>query len=542
MKFAALLLALAARDGIPLDPAQGKEERGKFKLAFFGKEAGHEEFRLEELEGGTVVLFSKSSFDVEVGGRRQSFLIDTVLTLDSRYAPVRYAGYHKLGADERTTKVEWKKGVAVSGTKEARTAAPWVLDNNVYAQLQLILRRYEGGRRKVKFFSPAAFSDQELLIDEKGEVTLGGAGRTVRAREYQLAVGAVGLTAYLDEKKRLVRAVNPVMGGTVELEGFEGLAPDRPRAEVKLPEGVEEADVSFVSGAITLSGSVTKPHGGVKLPAVVLISGSGPQDRDLNVVPGRGGAAANGPTFPDLHAFKSVAYALSAAGVLVLRYDDRGCGKSRGDFGTAKLSDLAADAGAAAAYLRSRPDVASVGLVGHSEGGVIAPIVAARDPRIRAIFLMAGPGKPLDEIIMEQAERQLRGQGLDGERVQAMLSRQRRVLEEIKRSESDYLDVDERRTFIGWMREHFNHDVPGEVRKVKGKVVVLQGMRDAQVLAENADLLLQARPDAEVKRFEELDHLFMKSEGKVGEYADPDRRVDSEFLRFLADRVVKYLR
>lgn len=526
MALAVLLSGLVAAAG-------GGEERGKFKLAFFGKEAGHEEYRLEEFEDGTVALFSASRFEVEVQGKRQAFLVDTVLTLDSKYVPLRYASYHRMGADERRSKIEWRKGVAVAGKREVRTSAGFVLDTHVSAQLMLLLRRLEPGKGKVKFFSPASLSDEEAAVEDRGEVLLRGQGREVRAREYRVAVGAVVVNAFLDERRRLVRAVTSVMDGLAVLEGFEGLAPEAPR-----PEGVEETEVTFPSGMIALAGSVTRPRGTGRCPAVVLLSGSGPHDRDLDVVPGRGLSAPVESRAPHLRLFRTLAHSLSASGVLVLRYDDRGCGKSEGEFGTAKLSDLAADAAAAVAYLRSRPDAGPVGVVGHSEGALIAPLVANRDPAVRAIFLLAGPARPLDEIIMAQAERELRARGVTEETARQMLARQRRVLDEIKRAEGDYLDIDERRTFIGWMREHFNHDVLGHLRKVKGSVAVFQGLKDEQVPPEHAEILLRARPDAEVVRLEGLDHLFSTGSGP----ADPDRRVDAGFQRILADRVLKYLR
>jgi len=104
------------------------------------------------------------------------------------------------------------------------------------------------------------------------------------------------------------------------------------------------------------------------------------------------------------------------------------------------------------------------------------------------------------------------------------------------------LEIDERKTFIGWMREHFHHDPLAQIAKVKGAVVILQGRMDRQVFPEHAESLARARPGAELRMFDGLDHLFMRSEGKVGEYADPDRRVDPGFLKVLADRVAAHLK
>ena len=122
----------------------------------------------------------------------------------------------------------------------------------------------------------------------------------------------------------------------------------------------------------------------------MLITGSGPQDRDEAILGHR--------------PFLVLADYLTRRGIAVLRADDRGVGKSGGVFGTATTIDFATDAEAGVAYLRTRPeiDAKKIGLVGHSEGGVIAPLVASRNPAVAFIVMMAGSGVPGDEIIVAQ--------------------------------------------------------------------------------------------------------------------------------------------
>jgi len=523
--------------------AQGTEEKGKYILSFFGKEAGTEEYRLEEFEDGQVVLHAKSRFEIQVRGRAQTVSADTMLTMDKSFAPVRYAGLERASGQERRSKIEWKEGAAYPDPRRpVKTAAPFLLDNNIYAQFIPILRRFEGPRRKVMAFSPVTMGDVELLIEDKGEVTMKGKESSARAREIQITLGALGVTAHLDAKKRLVRLSSPLVGALAELEGFEGMMPEPRGGEIRRPDSVAEFDVTFPSGSIRLAGSITMRRGLKTAPAVVLISGSGPQDRNENVVRGKGDAERFAWEGPDWSIFKSIAYALSEAGVTVLRVDDRGCGKSGGDFAVAKLSDFTSDVEAAVAFLRTREDTGAIGLVGHSEGAVIAPIVGSRDGNIKAMFLMAGMARPLDQVLLEQTALRMREGGSKEETVLPILDRQKEVFRRIKEAKEDWLEIDERRTFVGWLREHFNHDPLAQIRKVKASIVILQGTMDRQVLPGHAEALAKARPDAELKVFVGLDHLFMKSEGKVGEYADPDRRADGEFLKFLADRVSTLLR
>jgi hypothetical protein len=158
-----------------------------------------------------------------------------------------------------------------------------------------------------------------------------------------------------------------------------------------VPYLVEE--VTFPSGDHTLAGTLTLPSAPGPHPAIVLVSGSGPQDRDEAL----GGIA--------IRPFRLLADALTRAGVAVLRYDDRGVGQSTGDFSEATSADFAADAEAAITYLLSRPEIDpdQVGLLGHSEGGLIAAMLGARNDDLDFIISLAGPGVPGREVLTLQS-------------------------------------------------------------------------------------------------------------------------------------------
>src|SRR5208283_5252035 len=166
----------------------------------------------------------------------------------------------------------------------------------------------------------------------------------------------------------------------------------RPQDPVK-PYPYREEDVSYnnkKAQGVTLAGTLTIPPGKGPFPAVLLVPGSGPHDRDETVLGHK--------------LFLVLADYLTRKGIVVLRADDRGVGKSTGKFADATTADLATDAEAGVAYLKTRSEVDphKIGLVGHSEGGLIAPMVAARDPNVAFIVMMAGPGVPGDEILAEQ--------------------------------------------------------------------------------------------------------------------------------------------
>ncbi|HET7734293.1 MAG TPA: alpha/beta fold hydrolase, partial [Paludibacter sp.] len=145
-------------------------------------------------------------------------------------------------------------------------------------------------------------------------------------------------------------------------------------------------------GNITLAGTLTLPIREGSSPAVILISGSGPQNRN-------GEAYGHKP-------FEVLADYLTSNGIAVLRFDDRGTGSSTGNFENSTTADFATDVEAALSYLKSRPEIitSKIGLIGHSEGGIIAPMVAAASKDVNVIVLLAGTGIPGDELILLQQE------------------------------------------------------------------------------------------------------------------------------------------
>lgn len=479
--------------------AQGaSEEKGKFILSFSGREAGSEEYRLEQFDDGQIVLHSKARFDLPVQGKPQPVVTDAVLTMDRDLRPLRYAGLEKTGARERRSKIEWKDGAAwPEPRRSVKTSAAALLDAHLCSQWIPILRRADGPKKKIKVFSAVAMGDVDWTVEDKGEVTLRGREASARAREYQLTSGTDGLTAHVDGRKRLVRISNPATGALAELEGFEGF----------VPEGRTELEVTFPSGARPRTGLLTLPAGAKQSPAVVLLCGppdGGEQGLDV----------------------KSIAAALLTAGIAALRVEDQG---------GVGLSDAAADLESAVAFLRSREDVGAVGLIGHGEAAAVASIVAGRDPKVRAVVLLAAAAKPLDAVLLERIGLQLRDSGVQDAAAAPILESQKATFRRIRDSREDWMEIDERRTYIGRLRDLFGHDPSAQLGKVKAEILILQGTADRNVLPEHAELLARARPGAELRLFEGLDHRFQKA-------ADPDRRIDAEFLKVLADRTGALLR
>jgi pimeloyl-ACP methyl ester carboxylesterase len=165
----------------------------------------------------------------------------------------------------------------------------------------------------------------------------------------------------------------------------------RPQDPISFPYKQEEVLINNTKSKVQLAGTLTVPSNRKTSKIVILITGSGPQNRNEEVLNHR--------------PFLVLSDWLTRNGIAVLRYDDRGVGKSTGNFSTATTYDFADDVEAAISFIRSRQDLEklSIGLIGHSEGGTIAPMVASRNKDVKFIVLMAGPGVPIYQLGLQQS-------------------------------------------------------------------------------------------------------------------------------------------
>lgn len=280
----------------------------------------------------------------------------------------------------------------------------------------------------------------------------------------------------------------------------------------------------------TLAGTLTRPRSATaRVPVVVTITGSGAQDRDESI-----------PSVEGYRLFRQVADTLGRRGIAVLRLDDRGVGESGGNHTTATSRDFANDVRAAVAWLRTRDDIDPdrIALVGHSEGGLIAPLVAADDARLAGIVLLAGPAYTGARIVAFQqrsAIAQLNRTGTAASR-DSMFMEAQQQLESTARGNA-------------WMREFLQYDPLPTAKRVRTPILVLQGETDQQVTPEQADTLAAAfrtggNRNITVHRLSDTNHLFQRDTSGVpaGYGTLADRRVSAEALGLLADWLVETLR
>lgn len=316
----------------------------------------------------------------------------------------------------------------------------------------------------------------------------------------------------------------------VVVEGAAAAAIAFGRPDYSAPTGapyvVEEVTVAAPAGH-TLAGSLTLPTARRgRLPAIITITGSGQQDRDESI-----------PIVAGFRLFRQVADTLARHGIAALRLDDRGVGGSSGDInGTS--ADFADDIRGAVAYLRTRPEIdpARIALVGHSEGGMIAPMIAATDPRLAGIVLMAGPAQAGRQIIDYQL----------GRSVLADTS--------IPAVRRDSATAAVRATFDStmakgpWMRYFLGYDPLPTLRRVKQPVLILQGATDRQITAEQAPMIERALRAGGNRRvttivFPDRNHLFLHDpDGSPTGYANlRGGHVDAEVMGALVRWLVATL-
>ena len=347
-------------------------------------------------------------------------------------------------------------------------------------------------------------------------------------------------------------------GGTMELvfEKTELNAQEklnRPQ-HPKKPYPYIEEEVTFENkdASITFSGTVTRPKEGGPFPALILISGSGPQDRDETIF-------GHKP-------FLVIADHLTRNSMAVLRFDERGVGESTGSFPGATSEDFANDVEAAIEYLKTRDEIAKdkIGMIGHSEGGMIAPMIAARRSDVSMIVLLAGPGVDGREIGISQSRAMAKASGAAEESLQEQEELMSAVIDEIAENgecseefvDSLVKDGPDSRTDVEaliarmndpWFKYFLKYDPRDALKKVKCPVLVLNGKKDLQVLVDlNVDAIAKALKEGRNENFEthkldNLNHLFQETTGPglVTEYGRLEETFSPKALDIISDWLLK---
>ena len=318
----------------------------------------------------------------------------------------------------------------------------------------------------------------------------------------------------------------------------------------------EEVTYRNEKAGITLAGTLTYPESGGPFTAVVLVTGSGPQNRDEELF--------------DHKPFMVLADYLTRRGIAVLRYDDRGIGESTGDFDASTTGDFTDDALAGIAYLKTRKEInpAKIGIAGHSEGGMVAPLAATRSSDVAFIVMMAGIGQGFDDIVIQQQTLQYKALGMDEAMITLRNSWNKRLFGIIgsdldndaaaKAIRELYasLSADDKQT-LGltaesveknlpsdlrpWWRYAMGFDAPELLRQVKCPVLAINGTLDTQVPSSlNLPLIEEAletggNSDYLIMELPGLNHLFQSAEtGSELEYAKIEETMSPSAMTVVA--------
>ncbi len=327
------------------------------------------------------------------------------------------------------------------------------------------------------------------------------------------------------------------------------------------PYKVIEVSYPNKSGGVTLAGTLTEPESPGPFPALILISGSGAQDRDETIF--------------EHKPFLVLADALTRRGVAVLRIDDRGVGGSTGNTMKSTSDDFAGDVLAGIAFLKARSEIdgTRIGLMGHSEGGIIAPMVASRSSDVAFIILMAGTGLPGEEILYLQGQAILKAMGAGEKSLKRQLDVQKRLFEILKTekdekaaeakmresakawteslSEAERKAIGNADAFLSaqfkmvqspWFRYFLTYDPRPALAKVHCPVLAIIGEKDRQVpVKENLSQIEAALKTAgnhrvTAKELPGLNHLFQKcTTGTPSEYAQIEQTLDPSAISVIAD-------
>ena len=349
----------------------------------------------------------------------------------------------------------------------------------------------------------------------------------------------------------------------LNLKKGEASRPKRPQEpQPPFPYRSEEVTVRNERDEINLAGTLTLPEKGTKFPAVVMVTGSGAQNRDEEIM-------GHKPFFV-------IADYLTRNGIAVLRCDDRGTAASQGTHATATNEDFATDTEAMVNYLRSRKEINAkkIGIIGHSAGGIIAFIVAKKDPSIAFVVSLAGAGVRGDSLMLKQVELISKSQGMPDAVWQGMkpsIRNRYAILQQTDKTPEElqkelYADVTKTMSpeqlkdlntiqqlsaqissmTSPWYLHFMRYDPAQDLKKLKCPVLALNGEKDIQVDAAMNLTAIQERitgngnKNVTVKAYPNLNHLFQTcKKGTLAEYGQLEETINPEVLKDIIEWIRK---
>jgi pimeloyl-ACP methyl ester carboxylesterase len=500
--------ATAARQPAPPQPVPGE---AVFAVYLGGSQIGREQWTLTRNANGWTIAsngrsappldFTISRFEMKYGTDWQPL----EMRLEAR---VRNQAVVIGTSFTMTTAINEILQNNVTGSKTDQISARTiVLPNNVFASYEVLASRLwdtPAGSELPAYVVPAA--EIKIKVVSVTPQTLEGPNGTIKVRRFELSLLSpdrpVAAVAIVDDRLRLVRYEIPSVGLQAVREDVSSVA-----VRAHAARNPTDADVTIPSNGFNLAGTLTTPPGvagRLRHPAVLLVGGTSPADRDEIV--------AGVPVFSQL------AQALAESGHIVLRYDRRGAGQSGGRTDSAALGDYTADALAAIKWLGKRNDVDKkrIVIVGHMDGGPVALMAAAATDDIRGVVTIDAAGASGADLILMQQQKLLDDLHLTAADRQARIELQKKIQTAVVRG-SGWDGIPEpmrRQADTPWFKSMLTYEPAGVLMKVKQPILILHADLDPSVPPSEADKLgdlAKARkksPPVEVIHLPDLDHAL----------------------------------
>lgn len=524
-----------------------------FLIKSDGKKVGDEIFsyRIEKKDTNVVIFNSKTKLDIEGMG----ISIDQEEKLNKKnYAFSEY----QLKADMAGQYQEMEAKVVgdsiqaelFAGTQEFKNKLAYrenhiVLGLTTYSAYfyQILLNKYDFNRKETQnfyAFLPDKLVEGLLKVTLKGKYPAKLKGEDIEVDHLDAVLVNLVMNIWArSDNHELLKVDIPLMKFESSVPEFSIIG----KEEVKAPDIISaknfvEKEVSFKSGELEITGTLSLPITAMlksKVPAVILVAGSGPQDRDETI----------GPNKP----LKDIAHALSNSGFAVLRYDKRTYTYEPPKLDIANLTlkeEVIDDGLSGIKFLREQTEVnpQKVFLLGHSLGAECAPLIALEDKKLAGMIMLAPFARPADSLILEQTEFQAKVAGPSASQEAT------KQLEELKKGfaqirnktfpENQTLFFASGKYWYYWL----SYSACDTIKKIDCPILILQGEKDCQVSMKDFEIwngVLRGKGNSTLKTFPNLNHLFMYVEGKsTGEEYQRAGHIDEEVLKTLIEWIKKY--
>jgi dienelactone hydrolase len=527
--------------------------KGVFLISLSGTSVGREAFDVKCVEG--VGYAASAQTNIKLPGALID--VETSIELDKAASPTKFTSKGTmLGSpvDQTITFKDGKANITTQGGAQEilyEQGASFIMSNVQYL-LAFVAARYDtarGGEQSISIFPNLSAKMERTARDEVQPAGVAAAPKPTAFDRYTLQLGGAALVLWADMQGRIVVISLPEQKYISVREEYASFAEPLHAALASVmknlkPDYSAPPDAPFTAEEVKikvkdyqLAGTLLLPKSGARpFPVVVTSTGSGQQTRD-EPMPFQ--------NLKDYKPFRQIAEHLAARGIAVLRVDDRGVGDSTGLETLDKTTtfDFADDVRAQVAYLRTRRelDPKRIAIVGHSEGGVIAPLVAASDPQIAAIVLLAGTGKRGDAVLLYQMNRpiELNQAMTEEEKTKARMENERILRTVIEGGDTSKLPALFR---FAWTTAFLTYDPIPTIRKVRQPILIVQGALDRQVTADQAGLLAKAareagNKDVMVRVFPKLNHLFLPAvTGDESEYNSLETsRIGDDVIKIIGD-------